>query len=466
MTNDDWIKFSQAKTFKDIECFSHQYSNGELSFETIQHEISFLYNMGLFYSEYYETHDIIELIFRKEDKYYLAIFYYLKAIKLYEENKDTLDKDVDFIFEIIRRLYVNIANEFSNQFRSISALYYFRKALDIDNCFDMAIGNFALGIEHHNPLIGLDKDKYCLVFNLLYELYLDLHLENLDSGYKFFASKNLQYKKTQAAYIEAMVQGKDANYDPYAYFTDIDDISKTYENWCIKNTLYLNFVNDLGDYEEAKFDINLNNLNNELDLTKAQLCSLNNLFSLYVLERRKIYKHKNPDNNESSLELAQVFQCLYSYFDKIAFFIYRYFGLTGKERAVNINTIWDMKDEDGNCLTEYKNQYLYNIFWLRKEYRGNSQDGIKINELLSPDAQDYADIRNTLEHKEFSFEKIDGLTYLNPEFLFNKTVKLARVVRDMILSIIQMVKTERALFDSSTNKRNLDLVHFIYEGFK
>ena len=53
----------------------------------------------------------------------------------------------------------------------------------------------------------------------------------------------------------------------------------------------------------------------------------------------------------------------------------------------------------------YKNQYLYNIFWLRKEYRENSKDGIKINELLSPDAQEYADIRNTLEHKEFSFKK-------------------------------------------------------------
>ena len=36
----------------------------------------------------------------------------------------------------------------------------------------------------------------------------------------------------------------------------------------------------------------------------------------------------------------------------------------------------------------------------------------------------------------------------------------------MILSIIQMIKTERALFDSSTNKRNLDLVSFTYEGFK
>lgn len=466
MTKDDWMKFSQAKTLKDMEYFSNQYSNSELDFETIQHEISFLYNIGLFYSEYYETQDRIELIFRKEDKYYLAIFYYLKAIKLYEENKEVLDKDVEFIFETIRRLYVNIANEFSNQFRSISALFYYRKALDIDDCFDMAIGNFALGIEHHNPLIGLDEDKYCLVFNLLYELYLDLHLENLDSGYEFFASKKLQYMRTQAAYIETIVQGKDANYNPYSYFTNIDDLSETYENWCIKNTLYLNFVNDLGNYKEAKFDIKLNRLNNELALTESQFYTLNNLFNIYTIERKKIYEHKNLDNNESLLELTQVFQCLYSYFDKIAFFIYRYFGLTGKERAVNINTIWSMKDKDGNCLMEYKNQYLYNIFWLRKEYRENSKDGIKINELLSPDAQEYADIRNTLEHKEFSFKRIDGLTYINPEFLFNKTVKLARVVRDMILSIIQMIKTERALFDSSTNRRNLNLVSFIYEGFK
>lgn len=466
MTKEEWKKFYEIKTIEDFKTYENRYKNNELKFERFQYEISFLYNLGLFYSEHYETHNPIDIIFRKDDKYYLAIYYYLKAIKIYEDNRNILDTDKYFIYEVIRRLYVNIGNEFSNQFRSINALSYFRKALRIDECFDMAIGNFALGIEHHNPIIGLDKNKYCLVFNFLHELYFDIHLENLDSGRELFKNKKIQYLEIQAAYINTINHGLNANYEPYLFFTEINVFDKSFENWCVKNTLYLNYVNDLGDFNEVKFDIDLSDLSGELDLSEAQLYTLNSLFKLYVLQRQKIFDCKELNDDVILHDLAQAFQCLYSYFDKIAFFIYKYFRLSGNERFVNINSIWEMKDETGNILLEYKNQYLYNIYWLRKEYRESSKSKMKINELFSPDAQDYANIRNMLEHKEFSFERIEGLPYLNPILLYSKTLKLANVVRDMILSIVQMVITEKKLVDPVSNKRNLDLMYFAYEGFK
>jgi len=466
MLEKDWTNFAKLKNIEDINSFSDRYLKGELEFESNQHEISFLYNMGLYYSEQYDTHNPSDVVFRREDKYYLAIYYYLKGIKLYEDNKVILEMDRHFLFEVMRRLFVNIGNEYSNQFRSINALLYYRKALEIDDCFDMAIGNFALGIEHHNPLIGLEKDKYGKVFNLLYELYLDIHIENLDNGQELFKAKKMQYICQQRAYLNTIITGKDANYEEYAYFTDIDHFTVSYEDWCIKNILYLNFMNDLGDFEEAKFDINLQELNDDLGLTNERFRSLENLFILFILQRKKIFACRNLENDESIHELAQVFQCLYSYFDKVAFFIYRYFKLTGKERAVDINSIWNMKDEDDNILTKYRNQHLYNIYWLRKEYRESKSDSININELLSPDAQDYADIRNTLEHKEFSFTEIEGLPYLDPELLYKKTLTIASVVRNMILSLIPMVITERNLLDPITKKRNLDLVYFVFEGFK
>ncbi|WP_349674881.1 LA2681 family HEPN domain-containing protein [Lacrimispora sp.] len=466
MSEDDWIKFTELENIADINSFSDSYRKGELEFESIQHEISFLYNMGSYYSKQYDTHNPSDVVFRKDDKYYLGTYYYLKGIKLYEDNKVVLETDQDFIFEVIRRLFVNIGNEYSNQFRSIDALSYYRKALEIDDCFDMAIGNFALGIEHHNPLIGLGEDIYCMVFNLLYELYLDIHLENLDNGQELFKSKKIQYIRQQQAYFDTITKGKDANYDAYAFFNEVDYFTDSYEDWCIKNTLYLNFVNDLGNYEEAKFDINIQKLKDDLELTDERFHSLKNLFDVFILQRKKLFACRNIENDEMVHELAQVFQCLYSYFDRVAFFIYRYFKLTGKERAVNINSVWAMKDEDGNILTEYRNQHLYNIYWLRKEYRESKSDSFNINELLSPDAQDYADIRNTLEHKEFSFSEIKGLTFLNPELLYSKTLKMATVVRNMILSLIPMINIERSLIDPTTKKRNLDLVFFIFEGFK
>ncbi len=465
MSEENKNKYSQIKTLDEIELIIKRYNEKKLTFKDLQDEIFFLYNIGSYYSEYYQINSPVEAIFRSKDKYYLSIYYYLKAIKIYENNKSTLDNDTQFIYEIMRRLYVNAGNEFSNQFRSIEALSYFRKALKIDNQFDMAIGNFALGIEHHSTLLGLSKDKYCLVFNLLYELYNSVNICNLDSGHKLFLSKKCQYKKVKEEYINMIIKGKDANYTPYAIFTEIDTECNNIENWCVENTLYLNYINDLGNYEEAKFDIDLTEINDELHLTETQLYTLNFLFEIYSFERKKIYHCKELDNNEKIYELMQVFQILYSYFDKIAFFIYKYFHLLGKERDVNINKIWKMKDVEGNVLLKYKNQHLYNIFWLRKEYRENSIVDMNINELLSPEAQDYADIRNTIEHKEFSFIEIDGLYYLNPDLLYKKTLKLAGVVRNMLLSLVQMIRVERKLINPKTNKRELDLVYLEYEGF-
>lgn len=182
MSKNECEKLPQLKTINEIELLVRQYKKGEKAFKNLQDEISFLYDIGSFYAEYYQIKDPIRTIFRDEDKYYIGIYYYLKAIRIYEDNKNILDNDTEFIFGIIRRLYVNIGNDFSNQFRSINALSYFRKALEIDSCFDMAIGNFALGIEHHSPLVGLSEDKYCMVFNLLYELYyLSFNFQKADA---------------------------------------------------------------------------------------------------------------------------------------------------------------------------------------------------------------------------------------------------------------------------------------------
>lgn len=465
MSNDDWNKFFQLETEEDINLFSERYQKGELSFESLQHEISFLYNLGLYYTDIYKVNSDINRFFRKDDKYYYPIFFYLKGVQLYESNKSHLDRDEEFVFEIIRRLYVNLAIEYSNQFRNIDALKYFKRALSVDNCFDMAIGNFAMGIEHHTPLLGLEEGKYCLVFNLIYELYMDLNINKLEDGHEFFCKKKMQYRTCQESYINAILKGEDANYNPYDIFTDLEDV-KTYEDWCVENTLYLNYINDLGEFQESKFDINLGMINTELELSSSQLYTIKNWIKLYTVQRKNLFQCKDIKNEEQIHELTQVFQCFYSYFDKVAFFIYKYFGLTENERQVNINSIWRMADRDRNNLLDYINQYLYNIYWLRKEYRESRNDKLRINELLSPDAQDFSNIRNILEHKDYAFELIEGLPYINPVELCKKTLRIANIARNLILSVIQMIRVERKLIDPISETRNLNLVYFEYEGFK
>lgn len=457
MNKEEFLKFMSISTEKEMLIYFNNYLQGTYLFDSIKHEISFLYNLGLFFSDLYSK-AIQQDIFRNEDKYYNAPFCYLKAIQIYEANKLELDSDWDFIYEIIRRCYVNLGNEYSNQFRTIDALRYFRKALDIDKFFDMAIGNFAHCIERHPVFFEFNEsDK---IFNLLLELYDDIHIEELDSGQEFFTNKKERYNYLWNSYVESIKAGQDPHYSPENFLEEF--INEGYEGWCVRNTLVLNPVNDIGNYVEAQMDMDFNYIVLKLGL-KNEKALLKHMYDLYIHLRKKIFLHKDIDNIYNVYEIELAFNSLYSFFDKTAFWLYKYFNLNFKDESkVNILSIWGYKTNTGVSLLDYKNQFLYNIYWLRKEYRQSKKDDLEINQLLSPDAQNYSNLRNILEHRGYGLESTDE-EYINPSDLLSKTLRLASVIRNLILSIVFMVDVENKLI--TDGKRNLDLVFFQFEGF-
>lgn len=470
MNTDEFLKFMQIKTEDEMLEYSQNYLTGKYSFDTVMHEIAFLYNLGLFLSDHYSSANTpgskehLEYIFRNDDKYYYPIYFYLKAVKLYEVNKEKIDQYPDFIYETVRRCYVNLGNEFSNQFRTMSALPYFRKAIQLDPEFDMAIGNYALCIEHHSPLVGYDRcDK---VFNLLLELYRQVRIDHLDSGQELFQHKQIGYIMQQQRYIREITIGNDPQYDPYGYFEKIfyDD---TFEDWCVSRMLYLNYINDIDDFAEAAFDIDLDALAPQLQLTQACGRLLRNMVDLFAHNRKKLFDCQDINVYTNQLELISIFNALYSFFDKTAYFLYMFFQLCIKdEREVSIASIWRLKTGQGNALLDYKNQYLYNIYWLRKEYRDKPNKDFNVNELFSPDAHEYAELRNIFDHRgTFNLSDDNALRRIDPSDLYQKTTRLARTARELILSIIQMVRTERKLVHPKTGIRDLDLIYFEYEGF-
>ncbi len=454
MNKEKILQFISISSEEEILLYFNNYLQEIYSFDSIKNEISFLYNLGLFFSDLYPVDN--KIVFRNEDKYYNAPFCYLKAIQLYETNKLELDIDLAFINQIIRRCYVNLGNEYNNQFRTIDALRYFRKALAIDNFFDMAIGNFAHCIEKHPVFFEFNEsDK---IFNLLLGLYDDIHIDELDSSQKFFSEKKIHYNSLWNSYIQSINSG---------YCTDnvLSEITvEDYVGWSVKNTLVLNPVNDLGDYVEAQNDMDFNYIVLKLELTNDNEKSLlKHMYDLFIHLRKKIYLHKDINNEENIFEIALAFNSLYSFFDKIAFWLYKYFKLDFKdENQVNILSIWKQKTNLNVPLLAYKNQYLYNIYWLRKEYRQSKQDDLEINQLFSPEAQNYSNLRNILEHRGYSFDSKDE-EYIAPYDLLSKTLRLAFVVRNLILSIIFMVDVENKLIEDG--KRDLNLAFIQYEGF-
>lgn len=455
MNSNEFKIFMETKSEKKLLEYAENYQKGIYNFKSIHHEICFLYDLGLLFDNCYFD-SMINDIFRKEDKFYYSLYYYLMAIKLYEQNKNILYKD-DELANTMKFCYVNLGNEYSNQFRTISAIRYYHKALEIDNDFSMALGNYAYCIERHPVFIEFNgNDK---VFNLICDLYNKVDLNKLYNGSKLFESKKAKYSSLKNSYICALSKGLNPNYNQHNIFEKIST-DNTYENWCTEQCLWLNFVNDLGSYKEAQFDIDIYSSPQETSNILMQ-----NMIDLYKNQREKLFNYKDMTISNNVIEICLVFNCFYSYFDKTSYWINKFFKLNCKEKDININTIWNKKTKNNINLIDYKNQYLYDIYWLRKEYRGQDNETLKINELLSPAAQGYRELRNSIEHRGYSLIDNTELYILEPALLYYKTVELAKIVRNLILSMMLLEKMENALTDPETGVRDVDLLYLQFDRF-
>lgn len=446
-----------------------QYKNEAYSFNSSAEEVAFLYNLGLFFSEHYERNidlkrkEYMQYIFRDEKYYYYSVYCYLQGIKIFENNLETLGYDESFIDEIMKRCYVNLGNELSNHYRTIDALHYFNKALLLDYNFSMARGNRAFCLEKHSPFIGYnEQDK---VFNYIHDEYWAIDISKLENGERLFLTSMLRYDTLKKSYLDSLAQGENPQYSPLNLLSSIDYSEKSYENWSVMNVLYLNFLNDYWSFEEAKFDINIDDFCLEKKVSETSKEIINNMVNNFVSLREDFYKNIIADDVDY-YRLANIFCSLFSFFDKVSFFLYKHFALippNNNERRVNMNSIWTCINSEGHKLLDHKNTFLFNLYWMRKEYR--DENDLELRNFLLPDAQELADYRNYLEHKAFSFNENSELYFIDPQLLESKTLKLMQLVRNMILSIIGLLDIDSKLIDEKSGKRNINLTYLSHQLF-
>ena len=188
---------------------------------------------------------------------------------------------------------------------------------------------------------------------------------------------------------------------------------------------------------------------------------LNNFVGL----REDLYENFT-NGKEDYYKLANIFCLLFSFFDKVSFFLYKHFQLippSNNERRVNMNSIWNCSDSEGYKLLDYKNTFLFNLYWMRKEYR--DENDLELRNYLLPDAQELSDYRNFLEHKAYSFVRDSELYYIDPQLLESRTLRLMQLVRNMILSIIGLLDVESRLTDQETGKRDINITVLDHQLF-
>jgi hypothetical protein len=332
---------------------------------------------------------------------------------------EKLDKSLTFR---LCQIYTNLGNLLNKIGRFVEAIWYYDKAINLKPDFGMAIGNKAIALKYYGLNHYDHGPKSVLIVSARDLLEQTLNLtEPLEGNARDGFTTQLQYIKSWVSNhkLEEIADMKNHSLgDDYR--------EQEYRKWCLKERLFLDPLNDLGQYPIAAQDVLS---------TPSMLAAigeppyLQGYFSWlkqeYVTARYLLYKGCQRGKSHFSdkevllyntldypaygynTELIKLsFRSLYSLFDKIAYFINDYFKLNIAEKAIHLRTIWytnigkDLKIRPE--LRSNNNWPLKGLYWL-------SKDIYEVDELyrnaIEPESKDWREYRNSLEHKYLKITK-------------------------------------------------------------
>ena len=269
------------------------------------------------------------------------------------------------------------------------------------------------------------------------------------------------------------------------YKTNFSKNENNYRKWCLSNKLFLNSLNDLGNYNIATHDpLNLPNLITKIDegfpktitnfnQIKQEFITFRHLLFEGLHEKTPKYYDKETsitddyDYNLYDINIEKIkiaFRGFYSIFDKIAYFLNEYFNIEIQENQIDFRKIWFNKERKiNNKFNELNNLALRGLYLISKDlfFNNNDEQSKKFIEVLEPEAQAINDIRNHLEHKFISIKivKSDLLDEkerkrnfsITEDELKEKTIHLAQLAREAIIYLSFAIHNEEK---KKTNKEN------------
>ena len=331
----------------------------------------------------------------------------------------------------IRRCQIltNLANQMDHVGRFIEARAYWSGALAIDPGFWMAMGNRGRGLTHFAN--ALYDHGHAEVFGLY-------ALRDLE-GAAALAKRSPQYGHeaaaklfdAEAARLRPIVEGSriERDYRPDGHSLGDTAKEQTYRSWCLRQSLFLNPLNDLGASSIAARDVlALPSFTTDLDEPPVLIGFFNVMKQEFVSARWMFYEAKKSSGVHFSdrdvllldtvdyaiyglalEQLKAVYRATYSIFDKVAFFLNYYLKLGIPPNQVSFSRIWRAKPKSPvrPQFEQSENWPLRGLYWLSKDlFEEDFQD------VIEPAARDLSVVRNHLEHK---YLKVHMMPVRRPE---------------------------------------------------
>lgn len=287
----------------------------------------------------------------------------------------------------------------------------------------------------------------------------------------------------------------EANYElsAFDYFEEFEEEFKTkkqhaYLKWCGDNRLFINDLNDVCVSMIAYQDImSLPSFSQDINLAlemQEELAYHGNFDELkndYCYARYTFFSAKDIPNDQSHFfngtyphveDMAHTitnlkanhykssFRTLYSLFDKIAYFLNRFFDLNDIQYDHKISFDSIFKELKGNKwqphqkLKDSKNYFIHALFYILKDIR-DVKDSTSVSRWLDPDAKAFSDIRNAIEHRSLKIVDDYGYTLikLDASYSQHEVEKLHDEVADYKVKI-QELRDKISAAEISKNEGN------------
>lgn len=340
------------------------------------------------------------------------------------------------------QILTNLANNQDAVGRFIEAIATWDRAITIDERFGMAHGNRGNGL--------------CCFANALYDgghsgiiwlAAIDAFETASQKETHFDNEQNEPYRRYFASLRDEAAKNIDLDFVRGVYEKGNkktrlgrSKIEQKYRNWALRNRLFLNPLNDLGENAIASHDVftlpsimvapdsppsarppPIIGMYNQM---KQEFISARFMFFEGMSAERPHFSDKGViiyntfDYSSHSLAVEKIrtaYRLAYSLFDKIAYFLNHYLDLGHPDNKVNFRNVWcERKGANPKTLLplfwDRPNWPLRGLFWLSKDLFEPD-----FKQVMEPEAEELADIRHCLEHKFFQLHESWAVAGADPE---------------------------------------------------
>ncbi len=407
----------------------------------------------------------LNLAFFKASGLDSAKFHFMKALEY---------KSTDKI--LMAQIFVNLGNCYDNLGRVVDALECYDKALSLEPDFGMAIGNKGISLLTYADLCGEHQGTYVLeAYSLLKSA------QNLGAYSEATSSFSNYIKYIEQRFSTKLPLQKSPKYPGYKIKAK-SKIERFLIEFCLKYGLYLNVCSfcqkcdaTIGDTVTIKTmilparDTSYLTLSAYLNQIKQDYITARFLLILsryensnldFVDKRVTIINTLDYNIHNIYIQLVKTsFKTFYDILDKIAFFINDYLRLGIPERHINFTNLWYTNKQKiiRNKIAYTKNLSLNALFDIHRDLDYGMYKHLK-------------GTRNALTHRFVNVKnvpKFEDDKNMTEETLINRTLDLAKIVRNSIIYLLHFVYLEEKKKNIKTLKPTLPIpVHAIPDKMK